>query len=378
MIYLDNAATTFPKPDVVVDAMVECLKTYGANPGRSGHQMALRMDREIFAARNEIAQFLNVDNPLHVIFTLNCTDSLNIAINGLVQEGDHVITTSLEHNSVLRPLHELQKKDIIELTVISADETGTIDYDRFEDAIQENTALCVATHISNLTGTILDTTKIGKIMKKHDVIYIVDAAQSMGYMMPDMEYADVVCFPGHKGLFGPMGTGVLYFKEGIEIQAFRDGGTGSFSEQLTQPEVYPDRLESGTANGPGIVGLREGVKFVRSIGLENIKAHEDQLKNAFIEGLQKIDGVIVYGPKDERQAPVVTINIQGLDSSIFAHLLDEKFQIATRGGLHCAPLAHASLQTVEKGAVRFSFGYFNTMDDVEYALKAVQQIAEEK
>lgn len=377
MIYFDNAATSFPKPKEVYDGLLEASTEFAANPGRSGHELSLKMDRAIFSSRAKISKFLGGSNPLHLIFTLNCTDSLNIAIKGLINKGDHVITTSLEHNSVLRPLNQLKEKGIIDLSIVYADKNGILDPKEIESAIKDTTKLVVTTAMSNLIGSIVDVTAIGNICRKHKLTYIVDAAQAMGYLDFDMSTMpiDVICFPGHKSLYGPMGTGGLYFQDNIDIKALKEGGTGSHSQELEQPSEYPDRLEAGTINGPGVYALAKGIDFINNQGLEKIREHENQLKNYFIKGMENIEGLIVYGPKDDRQGPVVSVNIENMDSSQLAQLLDEKYGIATRAGLHCAPLAHKTLGTEDIGAVRFSFGYFNTIEEVDTAIEALKYFA---
>ena len=376
MAYFDNAATSFPKPKIVYEKLNEATREFAANPGRSGHKLSLKMDRAIFNSRMNIAEFIGGTNPLNLIFTLNCTDSLNIAIKGLVKKGDHVITTSLEHNSVLRPLHKMQEDGFIDLTVVYADERGILDVKKVEEAITDKTRVCVTTAMSNLTGTIVDFCKIGEIMHSHGILYIVDAAQAMGYLDFDMKNMpiDVLCFPGHKSLFGPMGTGGLYIKEGIDVKSLKQGGTGSHSQDLEQPDEYPDRLESGTINGPAIYALSAGVDFIKKEGLENIRNHENKLKNRFIDSLKDEKGIILYGSLDENQGPVVPVNVVGIGSSQLAHILDDKYDIATRAGIHCAPLAHKTIHTQDIGAVRFSFGHFNTEEEVDKAIEALKEI----
>lgn len=376
MAYFDNAATSFPKPEIVYEKLNEATREFAANPGRSGHKLSLKMDRAIFNSRMNIAEFIGGTNPLNLIFTLNCTDSLNIAIKGLVKKGDHVITTSLEHNSVLRPLHKMQEDGFIDLTVVYADERGILDVKKVEEAITDKTRVCVTTAMSNLTGTIVDFCKIGEITHSHGILYIVDAAQAMGYLDFDMKNMpiDVLCFPGHKSLFGPMGTGGLYIKEGIDVKSLKQGGTGSHSQDLEQPDEYPDRLESGTINGPAIYALSAGVDFIKQEGLENIRNHENKLKNRFIDSLKDEKGIILYGSLDENQGPVVPVNVEGIGSSQLAHILDDKYDIATRAGIHCAPLAHKTIHTQDIGAVRFSFGHFNTEEEVDKAIEALKEI----
>lgn len=378
MIYLDNAATTFPKPKIVYEKMMEALTEYGANPGRSGHDLSMRMNREIFMARMAVTRFIGGDNPMNLIFTLNCTDSLNMAIMGLVEKGDHVITTAIEHNSVLRPLKTLEKEGIIELTIVKATREGIVDPKKIEEAIKSNTRICVTTMMSNLIGTIIDFKEIGRILKEKNIYYILDAAQGLGYLPISMKEdpIDILCFPGHKGLYGPMGTGGMYINGDIPLRPFRVGGTGSFSMELYQPEVLPDKFESGTENGPGIIGLGAGVEFIEEIGIEKVRDHEEELTHFFIDRLEEIDKVVVYGTKDKTHGPVVAMNIKGKDSSEVADRLNDE-GIAVRAGFHCAPLSHKTIGTEKLGAVRFSIGYFNTKEDIEYAIATVEKIAKE-
>lgn len=379
MIYLDNAATTFPKPEIVYEKITEAMRDYGANPGRSGHDLSMRMNREIFNARMAVTRFIGGDDPMSLIFTLNCTDSLNMAIFGLAEQGDHVITTAMEHNSVLRPLTYLEKQGIIELTIVEAAPNGMVDPKDIEAAIKENTKFCVTTAMSNLVGSILDYKEIGKILKEKNIYYILDAAQGLGYLPINMKEdpVDLLCFPGHKGLFGPMGTGALYIKGDIPLKPFRIGGTGSFSLELDPPEILPDRYESGTENGPGIIGMGAGAEFLEKIGLEKIRKHEDHLKDLLIKGFENIENVVLYGPGGKNQGPVVTINIKGKDSSEAADRLND-MGIAVRAGFHCAPLSHKTIGTLELGAVRFSLSYFNTEKEIQETIQAVEKIAKEE
>lgn len=381
MIYLDNGATTFPKPQVVNDKLMEVVTVYAANPGRSGHAYALKMDREIYNTRDKLTKFVGGSNEMNTIFTFNCTDSLNIAIKGVCKKGMHVITTSMEHNSVLRPLNKLKNDGIIELTIIKANDLGIVNPDDIKSAIKDNTGLVVTTHMSNMMGAIVDIETIGKIIKdiNKDIIYIVDGAQSLGVLDVDVERMniDILCFPGHKGLLGPMGTGGLYVKEGLVLQTIKEGGTGSFSSDPNQPTIYPDALESGTPNGPGIIALGAGIDFINETGRENIHNHEMKLKDLFINELKGTDKVKLYGPLDERQGAVVALNIEGMDSSEVGFILNEDYEIFIRPGLHCAPLAHETLGTTNTGTVRFSFGYFNTEEEIITAANAIKKIAKE-
>ena len=379
MTYFDNAATTFPKPEVVYRKIMEAMEGYGANPGRSGHKLALKMNRGIYDTRLSLSQLFNIGNPMNLIFTFNCTESLNLAINGLLKPGDHVITTSMEHNSVLRPIKYMEKFGV-ETTIVSANLLGEINPDDIKNSIKKNTKLIVTTHISNLTGTIMPIKEIGDIAKEKGILYLVDAAQSAGVYSLDVTSMniDMIAFPGHKGLLGPQGTGGLYIKEGLEIQETLQGGTGSMSESLLQPDMSPDRYESGTPNGPGIIGLGAGVEYIKSKGIDNIRKHEESLTKYFLEEASKINGIKLYGPCDiKKQAAVVSLNIKDYDSSEIAYILDEQYDIMVRPGLHCAPLAHKTIGTFDQGVVRFSFSPFNTMEEIEYAIKSLREIAKE-
>jgi len=276
MVYFDNAATTFPKPNEVYDAIMKSMKEYGANPGRSGHKLALRMGREIYETRELLAKLFNIDNPMNVIFTSNCTESLNLAIKGILEKGDHVITSSMEHNSILRPLTLLGKEGV-DLTIIKGDYMGRLDVKEISRNIKDNTKLIAITHVSNLTGTIMPIEEIGRIAKENNIYFLVDAAQSAGVYDIDVEKMniDMLAFPGHKGLLGPQGTGGLYVREGLSLKEMKQGGTGSLSHLLEQPDILPDRYESGTLNGPGIVGLGAGIRYIMKTGIKNIRRHEE-------------------------------------------------------------------------------------------------------
>lgn len=375
MIYFDNAATTFPKPQKVYDSIIDAMMNYGANPGRSGHKSALKTSRGVFETRQLLSKFFNTANPMNIIFTFNCTESLNLGIKGVLKAGDHVITTSMEHNSVLRPIKYLEKIGV-ESTIINANSQGLIDPSDIEKAIRANTKLIVTTHMSNLVGTIVPIEEIGAIAKKHDLIYLVDGAQSAGLYDIDVKKMniDMLAFPGHKGLLGPQGTGGLYINEDLDIEGLFQGGTGSDSSSMIQPDVWPDRFESGTVNAPGVIGLGTGVKYIMENGMGKLRSHEVELAKHFIEEAKKIDGIKLYGPLDHRQGPVVSLNIRNLDSSEVSYILDNEYNIAVRPGLHCAPLAHKTIRTLNQGAVRFSFGIFNSHEEIEEAVKALKQI----
>lgn len=377
MVYLDNAATTFPKPKSVADEVYDCISNYCANPGRSGHRLAMKSARMIYEARENIAKLFNIPDPLNVIFTYNATDSLNLAIKGSLKKGDHIITTSMEHNSVIRPIKALESKGITN-TIVKCDKNGALNVKDIEKAIKKNTKLIAVTHASNICGTIIDIEAVGKIAKKNNIRFLVDASQTAGIYDIDVQKMniDLMAAPGHKGLFGPEGTGILYIREGLELDVLKEGGTGSNSEDLFQPDLVPDKYESGTNNTPGIVGLNAGVKFILEEGIENIRTYEEKLCDYMLQRLEEIDNIKVYGLKDsKKRAAVICINIDNMDSGEVTFLLNQDYDIATRSGIHCAPLAHETLGTLETGAVRLSIGYFNTKKDIDKAIEALKEIS---
>ena len=377
MIYLDNAATTYPKPECVYEAIMDCMKNYCANPGRAGHKLAMKAAREIYDTRENIAKLFNVDNPMNIVFTNNATDSLNLAIKGLVKSGDHIITTSMEHNSVIRPIKALEKNNV-ENTVVQCDKDGFLNIEDLKSAIKPNTKLIVTTHASNVCGTLIDIKLVGEVAKENNILYLVDASQTAGVYDIDTKKinVDMIAAPGHKCLLGPQGTGILYIREGLELNILKEGGTGSKSEDLFQPNLLPDKYESGTHNTPGIVGLNQGVKFILEEGIENIRKHEEDLCEYMLNRLEEVPNIVIYGPKDsKKRAAVISINIGNMDSGEITFLLDSEYDIATRSGIHCAPLAHKTLGTLEQGAVRFSIGYFNTKEEIDKAINALKEIA---
>lgn len=379
MIYLDNAATSFPKPESVYNAVDDCLRNYCANPGRGGHKLSLQSGRVLLEARILLAELFNADSPDNVILTHNATEALNLALKGFLKAGSHVITTSMEHNSVMRPLKILEKHGI-ETTIVKCNEDGEIDVDSIEKEIRKETVLIAATHASNVVGTIIPIEDIGALAKRYGLTFLVDASQTAGVCKIDMEKMNIsmLAFAGHKSLMGPQGTGGLCIKRGLDLIPLQEGGTGSKSESLYQPDIMPDRYESGTHNTPGIAGLCAGVSFIKSKGIDVIKSHEQELARYFLEGLREIKGVRVYGTKEiEKKAPLVSINIGDIGSSEISYVLDETFDIATRSGLHCAPMAHKTIVTLEQGTVRFSFGFFNTTYQVDAALNAIAHIVRE-
>ncbi|MGL5640842.1 MAG: aminotransferase class V-fold PLP-dependent enzyme [Paraclostridium sp.] len=379
MIYLDNAATTFPKPRQVYEAVLDCMENYGANPGRAGHKLAMRAGREIYECRENIAKLLNVTNPMSIVFTHNATDSLNLAIKGVVNSGDHIITTSVEHNSVIRPIKALEKKGV-ENTIVKCDEYGQLNPEDIKKAIKPNTKLIVTTHASNVCGTIIDIESVGNIAKENNILYLVDASQTLGVYDVDVQKlnVDMIAAPGHKCLLGPQGTGILYIRDGINVNILKEGGTGSNSEELFQPNMMPDRYESGTHNTPGIAGLNAGVKFVLETGIDKIREHEEQLCEYMLNKLKEVPNIKIYGPIDsKKRAAVISINIGDIDSGELTFILDDMYDIETRSGIHCSPLAHETLGTLRQGTVRFSLGYFNTKEEIEKTIEALKEIEKE-
>jgi len=379
MIYLDNAATSWPKPEAVYQAMDSLMRHTGASPGRSGHLLSITAARIIYETREAVAQLFGVHDPAHIVFTSNATEALNLAIKGLLHIGDHAVTSSLEHNSVMRPLRALEKKGI-EVTVVNCSAHGSLDPGDIERAIRPYTRLIVLSHASNVVGTILPVAEVGRIARDHGVPLLVDAAQSAGCYPIDFEAMniDLLAFSGHKSLYGPQGTGVLCIREGIEslLEPLKYGGTGSYSEYEHQPEFLPDKYESGTPNTVGLAGLGAGVRFVMQEGLSNIRAKEERLTKLLMDGLTTIPGVDTYGksrPGD--RVAIVSFNISGQTPSEVALRLEEDFRIMCRPGLHCSPVAHRTLGTFPQGSVRLSPGHFNSVHDIERTVEAVRQIA---
>ena len=377
IIYFDNSATSFPKPEEVYKASAKAMRIFGANPGRGGHRMAVEASKEIFKVREKIANLFNIKDPLRIAFTQNSTYALNFAIKGCINKKGHVITTALEHNSSLRPLFSKRDNGEIELELIYPEKNGDISIKKIIESIKEDTIAVVVNHISNVTGTIVDIEKIGKVTREKGVMLIVDASQSAGYLDIDVERdgIDILCFTGHKSLYGLQGSGGIYIREGIDFTPIIEGGTGSFSKLERQPLVMPEGLEAGTLNTLAIVSLGAGIDFIQKVGIENIRKYEDKLTQRFLTELKKIPEVEVYG--SDKRGPVVTLNIKGIDSGDLAAYLDEEYGILVRVGLHCAPKIHETIGNGENGGVRFSFGFFNTDEEIEYAINAIKEIVAE-
>lgn len=376
MIYMDASATSFLKPAEVEKAVCEAFHTIG-NAGRGAHAPTLQASRVLYETRELLASLFGVTNPSRIAFTCNATEALNIAINGLIEPGDHVITTACEHNSVLRPLYR-KEMDGAQLTILPADRKGRIDYAQFEQSLQPNTKAVVITHASNLTGNVTDIRKVATFTKEHGLFLVVDASQTAGTMSIHVKEMgiDVLCFTGHKGLMGPQGTGGIYVREGLSLSPFKVGGSGILSFSKTHPMDMPTALEAGTLNGHGIAGLKAALTFLHSVGVEQIHEKETALAQRFVDGIRLMPNVILYGDLDAKmRVPIVTLNLGDMDSAQVCDILWEDYEICVRAGAHCAPLMHEALGTGDQGAVRFSFSYFNTEEEVDQAIEAIREIA---
>ena len=383
MVYLDNGATTLYKPECVIDAVVNAMKTQG-NASRGAHGATLNASRAVYDARVKIAKFFNFDKPSNVIFTCNSTEALNIAINGVIKVGDRVVSTDTEHNSVLRPLYHLQKERNIDLQFVKADTKGLLNISDFEALVNDKTKVVVVNHISNLTGNVNDIKSISEIAHRKNAILIVDGSQSAGTRKVDVKELgiDIYCFTGHKGLYGPQGTGGLLVADGIEIEPFKRGGSGVKTYEEEQPSEYPTRLEAGTLNSHGIAGLSAAIDFLNETGINNIEKKELELTKYFYNEITKIDGIKVYGDfswvgvdTPLGHAAIVSLNVKDYDSGEVSDALSNDYGIATRPGAHCAPRLHIALGTKNQGAVRFSFSYFTTKEELDIAIKALREIA---
>ena len=379
MIYLDNAATTMHKPQEVIDAVVTAMCSMG-NAGRGAHAASLGASRTVFETRERLANFFHAENPKQIVFTANSTESLNIALKGTLNPGDHVVSTVLEHNSVLRPLYALEEQGV-EVTLLNSNLQGMVDYDDFEKAVKDNTRMIVCTHGSNLTGNLLDVKRIGQIAKKHGLLFVVDASQTAGVFPIDVQemQIDILCFTGHKGLLGPQGTGGMYVREGVSVRPLKVGGSGVQTYNKKHPSEMPTALEAGTLNGHGIAGLDAAIGYLEKEGIDHIRAREQELMWKFYNGVKNIPNVKVYGDfSGAERCAVVSLNIGDYDSSEVSDELLMTYGISTRAGGHCAPLMHEALGTVEQGAVRFSFSHYNTDEEVETAIRAVKELAEDE
>jgi cysteine desulfurase family protein len=379
VIYMDNAATSYPKPESVYTAVDHFNRNLGGNPGRGSHHATLKAGSILLEAREALAQLFEVPDCEQIAFTSNITESLNIALKGFLHPGDHVISTSMEHNSVARPLYALTLQGI-EWTVVHCCPDGSLDPENIGKAIKPNTRMVCMLHASNLTGTIMPIAQVGKICRENGLIFVVDSAQSAGILPINVveQNIDILAFTGHKGLLGLQGTGGIYVSPKVDLTPLKQGGTGSLSEHLYHPEFMPDRLESGTPNTPGIVGLMAGVQFISKTGLMNIHQHEQELTAMLYNGLKEIKGVKLYGPGDcQRQTAVIAFNISNMDCGELSMQLDYQYGIVTRSGLHCAPLAHQTIGTLEEGTCRLSPGYFTTRDEIEMVIRAIYEIAQQ-
>ena len=379
MIYFDNAATTIRKPECVVQAVTEAMWSLG-NSGRGIHSGALSASRIIYDTREALAQLFGAESPERIAFTANSTQALNTAIKGVLKPGNHVITTALEHNSVLRPLYEMENRGV-ELTILPADSHGNICYEDIEKEIKPNTKAIVTTHGSNLTGNLLDISRIGEMANRHGLIYIVDASQTAGVFDIDVQqmHIDILCFTGHKGLLGPQGTGGIYVREGVAVRPLLSGGSGVQTYLRSHPPQMPTALEAGTLNGHGVAGLGAAVRYLQETGVSAIRAKEQELMWMFYTQVREIPGIRVCGDFSSRnRCAIVSLNIWDYDSGEVSDALFEQYGIATRPGAHCAPLMHKALGTVEQGAVRFSFSHYNTKEEIEIAVSALRELAMEE
>lgn len=376
-IYLDNSATSFPKPPAVVKAISDYLNKYAASPGRSAHTLSVRAARAVFETRELLAAFFNLDDSERVVFTANATLALNMAIKGLLKKGDHVIISHMEHNSVYRPLRWLEQQGLIEISIADCDKAGYIRQDQLKTLFKPNTKMLVAIHGSNVSGAVQNAGEIGRLCQQHDCLFLLDAAQTAGFVPVDMQKdcVDILVFTGHKKLYGPPGIGGLCIGKNVQIETFVHGGSGSHSELDTHPTAYPDRLEAGTPNSLGIIGLQSGLRFVLEKGLENVRASQLELTQMLLDGIRQLEQIVLHGPENTvNRLPLVSLNIRGMLPSELARRLDTEYGIMVRSGLHCSPLAHQTMGSYPQGTVRFSIGAFNTESDVQKTITALKEI----
>lgn len=379
VIYLDNAATSWPKPEIVYQVIDHFNRNIGANPGRGSSSKTLEAASVLLGTREALAKLFNISDVSRIVFTKNITESINIVLKGYLKPGDHIITSSMEHNAVARPLHVLEKAGV-EVTYVTCAPDGSLYPPDLERSWKKNTRMVCLLAASNVTGTIQPLQEVGKICRERGVTFLVDSAQSAGNIPMNVleQNIDFLAFTGHKGLFGPQGTGGFYIRPGLEIRTLIEGGTGSLSAETRQPESLPDKYESGTPNTPGIAGLGAGVEFIQKIGLTVIRKHEKELMGMLIDGLKDIRGVTIYGPADSRrQTSALSFNLAGFECGELGFLLDKNFGIITRSGMHCAPLAHKTIGTLDQGTCRVSLNYFTTREDIETFLKAVSKIGQQ-
>jgi cysteine desulfurase / selenocysteine lyase len=374
-LFLDNAATSFPKPDSVYRAMDAAMREVGVAPGRGGYQQSLAAARIVFAARSALAVFFGVPDSSRLIFTHSATESLNIAVRGLLKPGDHVVSSTMEHNALARPLHLMRARGV-EVSFVQADRDGTLPERAIEQAMRPNTRLVALAHCSNVTGTVQPVGEIARVARAGGALFLLDAAQSAGYLPLDAQAMgiDLLAAPGHKGLYGPPGTGILALAPGIQLDPLLVGGTGGNASSPDQPEEMPERLESGTMNTPAIAGLQAGLDFILEIGLDKIRAQGKLLIRQLLEGLGEIPGVVLYGPTTGERGCAVSFNLEGHDPAVLGFLLDRDYDISVRVGLHCAPDVHRTIGSYPSGTVRVSPGFFTTEADIAYFLKALREL----
>ncbi len=378
-VYFDNAATSYPKPKVVCEAVDYFQRCVGASPGRGTYQKSREADRIIFKTRNALANLFNIPDLSRIVFTANATESINLALKGYLQKGNHVITTAMEHNAVWRPLKTLEQRGEIELSLLRCPFGNAYNPEQLTELIKSNTALVIINHASNVTGTIMPLKETGKLCREFNLPLLVDAAQTAGVYPIDVQSMgiDLLAFTGHKGLMGPPGTGGLYIREGLDLVPLKEGGTGSESLLEAQPAHLPDRFEAGTLNAPGIAGLGAGVQFILDHGLETIRQHEVELTEYTLEKLKQLPDLAIYGPRDaQSRTGVISFNFTNIAPEEVTYVFDEVYNIMARSGLHCAPQAHRAIETIEfNGTVRISFGYFNTQDEIDILINALENLA---
>jgi len=374
-IYLDNAATTYPKPERVYEAVERFMREIGGSAGRSAHSRAVETSRTVYSVRESVASIVGARDPLRMVFTKNATEAINIALRGLLSPGDHVIITSMEHNSLMRPLQEMSLQGV-EYSVALCRRDGTLDPAAMAEQVRSNTKMIAMTHASNVTGSIMPLADAARIAGKHGLLLLLDAAQTAGRLplAGDADLADAIAFSGHKELFGPQGTGCLYIRKGLAIKPMICGGTGSESASITQPTELPEALESGTLNAPGIAGLGAGVSFVRDVGIDEIRRHEIELMGRMLDGLAGIKGVVSHGPDIKKRIGIAALTFEGHTPPEIAEKLDSRYGIATRAGLHCSPMAHRTMGTAQTGALRVSLSYMNSAEDVDHLLTALREL----